>query len=192
MTPFAALCAEAAACTACPRMAGRARVLSAACGPVPARVMLVGEAPGRRGADRTGVPFSGDAAGRALDDLLSGAGLERARLFITNAVLCNPRDAAGRNAPPSAAELANCSGFLARQFAVADPAVVAPLGAVALAALGAIHPHGLALRDHAGTAHPWAGRLLLPLYHPSPRARAHRPLAMQRADFARLAAVAGP
>jgi uracil-DNA glycosylase len=186
--PFAALCAEAAACTACPRMAGRRRVLSAACGPVPARLMLVGEAPGRRGADRTGVPFSGDAAGRALADLLEGAGLERGDVFITNAVLCNPRDAAGRNAAPTRAELANCAGFLARQIALVNPQVVAPLGAVALAALGRLHPHGLTLAD-VGVPARWNTRVLFPLCHPSPRARGHRGLARQRADFSRLAAL---
>lgn len=189
MTGFAALCAEVAACAACPRMAGRRRVLSTACGPVPARLMLTGEAPGRNGADRTGVPFSGDAAGRALDALLAGAGLARGSLFVTNAVLCNPRDAKGRNAPPTAAELARCAGFLARQLALVDPALVAPLGAVALAALERVAPHGLRLAEHAGRPHPWGGRTLFPLYHPSPRARVHRPLEAQRRDVARLAAL---
>lgn len=183
---LAALCAEAAACAACPRMAGRRRVLSAACGPVPAPLMLVGEAPGRRGADRTGVPFSGDAAGRALSMLLEAAGLERRAIFLTNAVLCNPRDAAGRNAPPSRIELKNCAGFLARQIDLVDPAVVAPMGQVALGALERLHPHGLTLAD-AGRPVPWNGRFLFPLYHPSPRARAHRSVRRQRADFRRLA-----
>jgi uracil-DNA glycosylase family 4 len=189
VTRFADLCTEAAACTACPRMAGRRRVLSAACGPVPAPLMLIGEAPGRNGADRTGVPFSGDAAGRALNDLLEGAGLDRAELFVTNAVLCNPRDDQGRNATPTAAEVARCADFLARQVALVEPRVVAPLGAVALAALERVAPHGLRLAEHAGRPHPWHGRVLFPLYHPSPRARVHRPLAAQRRDLARLAAL---
>jgi len=189
MTPpddaFAALCAEAADCTLCPRMAGRRRVLSDACGPVPARLMLVGEAPGRRGADRTGVPFSGDASGRALADLLECAGLDRAAVFVTNAVLCNPRDAAGRNARPTAVELANCAGFLARQIALVHPEIVAPMGAVALTALDHLHPHGRTLAD-AGVPVKWNGRVLFPLVHPSPRARGHRSVARQRADFLAL------
>lgn len=184
--PFATLCAEAAACTACPRMAGRRRVLSPACGPVPARLMLVGEAPGRRGADRTGVPFSGDASGRALAELLDAAALDRAQVFVTNAVLCNPRDAAGHNAPPTRIELENCAGFLARQIDLVDPEIVAPLGAVALTALDRLHPHGLTLA-HAGVPVPWNGRTLFPLFHPSPRARGHRSVRRQRADFRRLA-----
>lgn len=186
---FSGLCAEAAACTACPRMAGRRRVLSEACGPVPAPLVLVGEAPGRRGADRTGVPFSGDASGRALSELLAGAGLAREALFVTNAVLCNPRDGAGRNAPPNAAELASCAGFLARQIALADPRVVAPMGAVALAALGNFCPHRLTLRGAVGRAYPWHGRVLFPLFHPSPRARVHRDRGAQARDFRRLAAL---
>lgn len=184
--PFASLCAEAASCVACPRMAGRRRVLSSACGPVPARLMLVGEAPGRRGADRTGVPFSGDASGRALAELFACAALDRADVFVTNAVLCNPRDAAGRNARPLAGELANCAEFLARQIALVDPKIVAPMGGVALGALERLHPHGRTLAD-AGRAVKWNGRVLFPLYHPSPRARRYRSLARQKADFRRLA-----
>jgi uracil-DNA glycosylase family 4 len=188
-TRFAALCADVSACTVCPRMAGRRRVLSDACGPVPAGLMLVGEAPGRRGAERTGVPFSGDAAGRAFDDLLTAAGLAREAVFVTNAVLCNPRDAQGRNAPPTKDELARCSGFLERQLALVNPAVVAPMGAVALKALDRLCRHGLTLTESAGRPHAWSGRVLFPLVHPSPRARVHRPEAAQRADWEKLARV---
>src|SRR5258707_1380878 len=102
---FAALVAQVRACRACPRMAGRRRVLGDANGPLRARAVLVGTAPGRYGAERTGIPFSGDRSGAALDVLLARAGLRRDDVFITNAVLCNPQDAGGRNDEPSAAEL---------------------------------------------------------------------------------------
>jgi hypothetical protein len=63
-------------------------------GSVPAEVVFVGIAPGRLGGDRTGIPFSGDRSGRLLRRMIEGSGLER--VFITNLVRCNPRDAAGK------------------------------------------------------------------------------------------------
>lgn len=189
-TLYASLCAEAQACARCPAMAGRRRVLGEGNGGPGALVAFVGEAPGRRGAARTAVPFSGDQSGRNFAALLDAAGLARAEVFVTNAVLCNPQDERGRNRPPSRDELASCRDFLARQLAVVGAPIVAPLGAVALAALAALAPHGLRLREAVGVAHPWGGGLLMPLYHPGPRAQLHRPFAQQRADFAALGALA--
>lgn len=187
--PFTVLCAAAQACARCPAMAGRRRVLSEANGCPGALVCFIGEAPGRRGAERTGIPFSSDQSGRNFAALLAHAGLGRDQVFVTNAVLCNPQDDRGRNRPPSRDELANCRGFLARQLALVAAPVVAPLGAVALAALDALAPHGLRLRESVGRPAPWAGKLLFPLYHPGPRAQLHRPTALQRADFAALGAL---
>ena len=183
---FAALCAEAQACARCPAMAGRRRVLGEANGRPGALVCFIGEAPGRHGAERTGVPFSGDRSGRNFDALLAHAGLTRDIVFVTNVLLCNPQDERGRNRPPSRDELANCRGFLARQLAVVDAPIVAPLGAVALAALDALAAHRLRLREAVGVPTAWRGRILYPLYHPGPRAQLHRPVEWQRADFAAL------
>ncbi|MFN8538324.1 MAG: uracil-DNA glycosylase [Thermomicrobiales bacterium] len=185
-TTFAALCAEAQACTRCPTMAGRRRVLSEANGRPGALVCFVGEAPGRRGAERTAIPFSGDQSGRNFAALLDAAGLTRDQVFVTNAILCNPQDEHGRNRPPQRDELANCRSFLARQLAIINAPVVAPLGAVALATLDALAPHGLRLRDAVAHPVPWQGQFLFPLYHPGPRAQLHRSFAQQRADFAAL------
>ena len=56
---FALLVAEAAACNLCPQMCERRAVLSEHNGQLSARVLFIGEAPGRQGGDRTRVPFSG-------------------------------------------------------------------------------------------------------------------------------------
>ncbi len=183
---FAALCDDAAACRRCPTMAGRQRILSAANGAVDARVIFIGEAPGRLGGERTGVPFSGDQTGRNFERLLAVAGLTRAEVFVTNAILCNPRDEAGRNRSPSRQELASCRDLLARQLALVAAPLVVTLGAVALGAVGALAAHGLRLREAVGRATPWRGRLLVPLYHPGPRAQLHRDFGQQCADFADL------
>lgn len=165
---YAALVARVQACRACPRMEGRRRVLGDANGSLRPRVMLVGTAPGRHGAERTGVPFGGDRSGAALDALLQRAGLTRAEVFITNAVLCNPQDAHGRNDEPSAAELRACGEHLRATVEVVDPPLVVALGATAYGALRRLEtapewPQAL------GAAHHWNGRLLAATYHPGPR-----------------------
>src|SRR2546425_13084376 len=102
---FGALAAEAAACVRCPAMCDRSAVLSELNGALDVRVMFIGEAPGRKGADRTRVPFSGDQSGKNFDRFLQSIGLIRADIFITSAALCNPRSASGANRRPSAAEI---------------------------------------------------------------------------------------
>lgn len=186
LTAFSQLCADATACQRCPTMVGRPRILSPANGGAGARVIFIGEAPGRLGGDRTGVPFSGDQSGRNFERLLAAANLTRAEVFITNAILCNPRDERGRNRGPSRQELASCGDLLTRQLALIAAPVVVTLGAVALKALDALAAHGLQLREVVGQAVSWQGRLLMPLYHPGPRAQLHRSFALQHDDFTTL------
>ena len=150
--------------------------------------MFVGEAPGRQGGDRTRVPFSGDQSGRNFERFIASIKLSRNDIFITNAVLCNPRSGSGANRTPTNSEVANCSDFLLRQIEIVDPQVIVTLGAVALAALRRHGYHELSLRENAGRVHQWNGRLLVPLYHPSPQVLAsHRREAAQLRDYKSVA-----
>ena len=183
---FDELVAVVHGCRRCPSMDGRRRVLGPGNGSPRARILLVGEAPGRLGAERTGVPFVGDASGRRLDGLLEAAGWRRADVFVTNAVLCNPRDGRDRNRPPSAAELRDCRGHLDATLACVRPRLVVALGRRALAALGAIEPHDLQ-RSPPGTLAAWRhGSWLTWMVHPSPLAGAQRAWAVQSADWRSL------
>jgi uracil-DNA glycosylase family 4 len=181
---FLRLVDEAAACTVCPAMCERAAVLSDLNGPLTARVMFIGEAPGRKGADRTRIPFSGDQSGKNLDRFLESIPLSRDQIFITSAALCNPRANSGVNRKPTLTEISNCSHFLRRTIDLVDPAVIVTLGSVALDALKRIHYHDLTVKEAIGKIHRWNGRVLVPLYHPSPQVlAAHRREAEQLADY---------
>ncbi|HST53005.1 MAG TPA: uracil-DNA glycosylase [Pyrinomonadaceae bacterium] len=185
---FDALVALAAACVKCPAMCGRSAVLSERNGRVGARVMFVGEAPGRQGGDRTRVPFSGDQSGRNFGRYLASIGLAREDIFITNAALCNPRSETGANRKPTKAEVGNCSEFLRRQIEIVNAPVVVTLGAVSLEALRSVEYHRLTLRENVGQVVEWHGRLLVPLYHPSPQVLAsHRREAAQLEDYKSVA-----
>lgn len=166
---FAKLAAEAAVCIRCPAMCERAAVLSRLNGPVEARVMFIGEAPGRKGADRTRVPFSGDQSGKNFERFLASIGLTRGEIFITSAALCNPRKASGANRRPTAGEVRNCSDFLSRTIELIEPRVIVTLGGAALDALKLLHYHEFNLKNDAAKIRGWNGKLLVPLYHPSPQ-----------------------
>jgi uracil-DNA glycosylase family 4 len=183
------LIAAVQACRRCPTMEGRRRVLGYANGPPDAWVMFIAEAPGRRGGEVTGIPLTRDQSGRRFARLLALTGLAREQVFITNAVLCNPRRQTGANRPPSAAEVRACSGWLRAQIALVNPLVVITLGTTALRALALIEPHPYRLRECVARPLPWNGRILVPLYHPSPRAGLSRSYREQEADFAHLRAI---
>lgn len=180
---FAKLVTDAQACMACPDMLGCTRVLTDANGSPDAQIMFIGEAPGRLGAEKTAVPFHGDVAGENFDRLVRLAGLGRRDIFVTNAVLCNPTDAAGNNRPPSQINLRNCAALLKRQIEVIDPKIVVTLGTKALQAVSIIEEHGLSVSTSVRTKNIWFGRTLIPLYHPGARALIHRTFALQTADY---------
>lgn len=180
---FGALIEEVRACTKCERMCQSARVLNYSAGNLNAELFFVGEAPGRLGADETEVPFHGDTAGKNFEDLLSFAGINRNDIFVTNAVLCNPKDEKGNNSTPTLREAANCQPFLRRQIELVNPKIVVALGNTALRALAGIEHHTLSLSQNVRTKQAWFGRVLMPLYHPGQRAMIHRSFANQRSDY---------
>jgi uracil-DNA glycosylase family 4 len=181
---FKQLVAEAASCTRCPEMCGRSAVLSELNGPPAAKVMFIGEAPGRKGADRTRVPFAGDQSGANFDRFLNSINLLRSEIFITSAALCNPRSSSGANRRPTQKELANCSYFLQHIIDLVNPKVIVTLGSVALEALKRIHYHEFNLKTSAATIQTWGERVLVPIYHPSPQVLAsHRREQEQLKDY---------
>lgn len=182
-TPLTTLYQQAAECRRCERMQPGSAVLSRRNGLASAKILFVAEAPGRLGAHRTRIPFSGDQSGRTFDSLLDHVGLTRRDIFITNAVLCCPFDG-DRNGTPSREERDRCRPFLAGVIDALKPRVIVTLGAVALEAVGRIYGHRWQLRDIIGQPLLIAGRTLVGLYHPSPKViAAHRDLNQQMSDF---------
>ena len=125
---YSSIVADVRACTTCASMA-HAHVLGSANGPLDARIVFVAEAVGRRGGAISGVPLTRDDTGKRFAAFLAIAGIDRADCFITNAVLCNPIDACGRNRAPLTTEVARCRPFLARTLDVVAATTVVPLDA---------------------------------------------------------------
>jgi len=167
-------------------MLSRKKVLGPSNGNLNSPILFIAEAPGRLGADKFGIPLYGDQTGRNFEMLLKSAGLDRGAIFITNAVLCNPRSPHGNNDSPTMAEIRNCSRYLREIFEIVNPKYVVPLGRVALASLNTIEPHRIKLYEVVGKVFPWNGRLVYPLFHPGPRAFTRRTKAQQVKDYESL------
>ncbi|HEX6127317.1 MAG TPA: uracil-DNA glycosylase [Pyrinomonadaceae bacterium] len=168
-TLFNKLCLEAQLCRICPNLADKTAVLSELNGNLNPKVLFIGEAPGRAGADRTRRPFYGDKSGDNFQRLLDSIGLSRDDIFITSAVMCSPRSVTDANRKPTRTEIKNCSAYLKRVLELIRPNVIATLGAVGLEALALIAYHEFQLKLHAGQTLDWNGVKLIPLYHPSPQ-----------------------
>ncbi len=124
-----------------------------------ARVMIVGEAPGRD-EDREGRPFVG-RAGQLLDRMFAAIGLSRHEggLYITNVLPWRPP----QNRDPTAEEIAMLTPFLARHIALAGPEILVIVGNISAQAL--LGRRGiLKLRGRWTEA---AGRPALPMTHPA-------------------------
>jgi uracil-DNA glycosylase family 4 len=88
-----------------------------------ARVMIIGEAPGRE-EDETGRPFVG-RAGQLLDKMLATIKLDRTSVYIANVVPWRPPG----NRTPTPQEIAICLPFILRQIALAKPDILVTMGA---------------------------------------------------------------
>jgi uracil-DNA glycosylase family 4 len=179
-------------CNICNRMCDRRKVLSANNGNINSKVVFIAEAPGRLGAECTGIPLYGDKTGENFEMLLGNIGWKREDVFITNSILCNPQDEKGNNSTPTQEEIENCSYYLEMTLELINPDIIITLGAKALDALKCIKKHDYVLRDCVAKKLTWNNRYLFPVYHMGPRATIHRAITKQRRDFIILSHIVDP
>jgi len=184
-TELAAFAGEVAGCTKCRLAEGRTQVVFGV-GDPSADLMFVGEAPGFH-EDQQGKPFVGQA-GKLLDKLLAGIGLERDQVYVANVLKCRPPG----NRDPQPDEIEACEGHLFRQISMIEPKVVATLGNFATKLLSG-KPTGITRVHGAEQEATLGGRsvLLYPLYHPAAALYTPAMLKVLEADFARLPELLG-
>lgn len=157
----------------CPLKAGATNTVFADGNPK-ARIMLIGEAPGRD-EDRIGRPFVG-RAGQLLDRMLAAIGLDRTSVYITNVVNWRPPN----NREPTPEEVATLKPFLRRHIALVAPEILVLLGGVAVRHVLETSD-GIMRRRGRWTEYRLENRALptLPLFHPAYLLRqpAHKKLA---------------
>lgn len=141
-----------------------------------AQILFVGLAPGRNGADVTGVPFTKDPSGVLFQEAMISAGFSNEmnpkaksphlnNVYVTNLVKCNPKDENGRNRLPSKNEIENCIEYLYSEIAEVNPDIIVPFGKLATEWL---------LKQKIGRFGDFHNKLIssnnqfyIPFYHPS-------------------------
>jgi len=128
-------------CRNCPELCETRSTIAHGYGDVGADFLFVGEMPSA-GADRTGVPFTGDEAGRHLLGMLRRLGLcgsqpdseepELANAFLTYLTRCRHPDRA-----PTDEEIVRCEPYLNAEIRMINPEILVPVGERALAEIGA-------------------------------------------------------
>lgn len=167
---------RALVCTQCGLAETRTQVVFGV-GDPEARLMFVGEAPGKN-EDLQGEPFVG-AAGKLLDSLLEEIDLRRPEVYIANVLKCRPPG----NRDPRPDEIDACKGYLREQIRLVAPEVVMTLGNFATKLLLNTEVGITRLR---GQAYPWwLDAVLVPTFHPAAALRSgDRVTAQMREDFA--------
>jgi len=150
--------AEMSTCERCGLAATRQRVVIGT-GPLDARVMIIGEAPGRT-EDEGGAPFIGRSGKLFFELLTEEVGLSRAQCYVTNVVKCRPP----ANRTPTPPEIAACRPWLVEQLDRVAPSFILTLGNTAGRAIfayrsgiGQVHGHVFRSGSIRG----------IPTYHPA-------------------------
>lgn len=145
-------------CTRC-RLSGKRTTLVFGEGDPGAKILFVGEAPGRE-EDLQGRPFVGEA-GTVLTSLINKMGFRREEVYIANIVKCRPP----ANRDPETDEIAVCGKFLERQIAIIRPKVIVSLGRISAATLAG-NP-GLKITAARGKFFDYKGIPVMPTFHPA-------------------------
>jgi len=106
-----------------------------------AKILFVGMAPGRNGADITGVPFTRDPSGVLFQECLIAAGFSLESdpknehpllrdVYVTNLVKCNPKEEGRRNRTPFQEEISNCAPFFEQEINEVKPKIIVTFGKV--------------------------------------------------------------
>ncbi len=144
-------------CEKCELSRGRTKVVFGV-GNETARLMFVGEAPGRD-EDIQGIPFVG-RAGQLLDKILAAAGIDRDDVYIGNIIKCRPPN----NRTPLTNEIEACIPYLAKQVEFIKPTIICTLGLPATQTLLGIRGSMGGLR---GKIYRSEDLRVIPTYHPA-------------------------
>ena len=161
-----ALREAAAACRGCPLYAPATQTVLGE-GPRDADIVLVGEQPGDA-EHIAGRPFVGPA-GQVLDRALAAAGIDRTRVYVTNAVKhfsFEPRGKRRIHQTPRYSEMRACRPWLEAELQALRPAIIVAMGSTAVRALIGPQARVMAIRGRALDGLAWAPRVVVTV-HPS-------------------------
>jgi uracil-DNA glycosylase len=145
-------------------------------GPANAKIIAVGEAPGRE-EDLTGRPFIG-RSGKLLTKLLELAGIKREKVFITSVAKHRPPN----NRKPTKEEIKICLPYLLEQIKIINPKKIILLGQTAFS----VFFPGEKLKNFRGKLIKKNGRDFFVAYHPAAGLRFQKMKKILEKDFRKL------
>lgn len=153
------------ACKKCPNIVKTRSRPVPGFGKSDSKILFVGLAPGKDGADMTGIPFTRDPSGLLIDEMCKRAGISRELdVFITNLVKCNPQDRKGRNRTPSKKEIHTCELYLKKEIELINPKLIVPLGKAASDFF--LGKNTFSMTEIHSKLFTYEGRKLIPFIHP--------------------------
>jgi DNA polymerase len=155
---FKVLDQDVVACRKCADIVCRRQKTVFGVGPVTAKLVMFGEAPGAD-EDRAGEPFVG-AAGQLMNKILIASGLKREDVYIMNSLKCRPPN----NRTPTDGEIENCRPYFEAQLETIQPEYIICWGSVAVRAVLKSTESVGRLR---GRFHSYRGAKVLVTYHPA-------------------------
>ncbi len=157
-----ALREEIGDCRICKLSSGRTHIVFGE-GNADARVMFIGEAPGRED-DLQARPFVGEA-GQVLTRLIEKMGFQREDVYIANVIKCRPP----LNRDPHEDEIASCFKFLAMQIEIVSPDVIMSLGKISGHTLLMVNAplSKFFISKIRGSFYDYKGIPVMPTFHPA-------------------------
>ena len=151
-------------CALCPRLVGSRHAVVNGSGPLPARVLIIAQNPGRE-EEIAGYPLceKGWSGSRVRDKLLPLAGLDPTAVRFENIARCRPPRGKKGDLSLLPSEIANCEPFLTAVIEACQPQIIVAVGAPALAWF---LPKAKLTATH-GQPQPWRGAVVIGMYHPA-------------------------
>ncbi len=147
-------------------------------GPLDARIMIIGEAPGREESEQ-GKPFVG-RSGKLLSTLLQKAQINREELYITNVVKYRPKN----NKTPTRLECTEWANiFLKKEIEIVSPRVILTLGTSATKTLLG---ESINITKEEGSMHHYEDKIIIPTFHPAYLLRCRGKIAVTQETLFRL------
>lgn len=152
-------------CERCPALVLSRQQVTFGYGVTPNAIMFVGEAPGQKGCNVTGIPFTRDRSGRFWQFILQKTGFVFEKVYTTNICKCSPRG----NRNPEEKEIDNCLPYLINEVKAVKPKIVVTLGRVASRVF--LNTNSFSVVHDAGSLFPsgvnWFDGEVLVLPHPA-------------------------
>lgn len=168
-------------CVRCPELVKSRKQITWGYGNIKSGIIFIGEAPGKYGCDKTGIPFFGDKSGDLFQKMLNSVGWTKELIYTTNVVKCCPPE----NRKPDAIEIENCYEYLDQEITAAlakntmtNKLLIIPVGSVASGLILSKPISACVMQVFSSNT-----KICIPIFHPAYVLRGGYPESKYEKDF---------